>query len=30
MHGGYRTLDLSRFGWNRVIENRPLREINVV
>jgi glycine/D-amino acid oxidase-like deaminating enzyme len=28
--GAYRTLDLSALGWRRVIENRPLREINVV
>ena len=30
VHGGYRTLDLSAFGWQRVIDGRPLREINVV
>jgi len=29
-YGGYRTLDLSRFGWSRVLEGRPLREVNVV
>ncbi len=28
--GGYRTLDLSPFGWQRVLEGRPLRELNVV
>ena len=28
--GGYRTLDLSRFGWSRVLDRRPLREVNVV
>jgi FAD-dependent oxidoreductase domain-containing protein 1 len=28
--GGYRTLDLSRFGWARVLEGRALREVNVV
>jgi glycine/D-amino acid oxidase-like deaminating enzyme len=28
--GAYRTLDLSALGWQRVIDNRPLREINVV
>jgi len=28
--GGYRTLDLSAFGWTRVLERRPLRELNVV
>jgi len=29
-HGGYRALDLSALGWSRVLENRPLRESNVV
>jgi len=29
-HGGFRTLDLSRLGWGRVLQNRPLRESNVV
>lgn len=28
--GRFETLDLSEFGWNRVIENRPMREANVV
>jgi FAD-dependent oxidoreductase domain-containing protein 1 len=28
--GGYRTLDLSRFGWSRVLAGRPLREVNIV
>ena len=28
--GGYRTLDLSTFGWQRVLDGRPLRELNVV
>ncbi len=28
--GRFETLDLSEFGWKRVLENRPLREINVV
>jgi len=28
--GGWRTLDLSAFGWRRVLEGRPLRELNVV
>ncbi len=28
--GRFRTLDLQAFGWSRVLENRPLREINVV
>lgn len=30
LHGGYRTLDLSALGWARVLDQRPLREINVV
>ena len=29
-YGAFRTLDLSAFGWNRVLESRPLLEINVV
>jgi glycine/D-amino acid oxidase-like deaminating enzyme len=29
-YGQYRTLKLCAFGWNRILENRPLREINVV
>ncbi len=28
--GGFETLDLSDFGWRRVLEQRPMREINVV
>ncbi len=28
--GGYRTLDLSALGWARVIDNRPVLEVNVV
>lgn len=28
--GEYRSLDLTAFGWQRVLENRPLLEINVV
>lgn len=28
--GAYRTLDLSALGWSRVLENRPLLEVNVV
>jgi len=28
--GGWRSLDLSAFGWRRVLEGRPLRELNVV
>jgi glycine/D-amino acid oxidase-like deaminating enzyme len=30
VHGGYRSLDLSALGWQRVIDKRPLRELNVV
>ncbi|MEQ8814900.1 MAG: FAD-binding oxidoreductase [Thalassobaculum sp.] len=30
VHGGYRTIDLSRFGIERIFENRPLKERNVV
>ena len=30
VHGGYRTLDLAPLGWTRVLENRPLREQNVI
>jgi glycine/D-amino acid oxidase-like deaminating enzyme len=28
--GGYRTLDLSRFGYERVLAGTPVREVNVV
>lgn len=30
VHGHYRSLDLAAFGWQRVLQNRPLRELNVV
>ncbi len=30
VHGGYRSIDLARFGWQRVLENAPLFERNVV
>jgi sarcosine oxidase len=30
VHGAYRSIDLSRFGWERVIRNSPLLERNVV
>ena len=30
LHGDMRSLDLSRLGWARVLQNRPLRELNVV
>lgn len=29
-HGGFRSIDLSRFGIERILEGRPLRERNVV
>ncbi|SMH45238.1 FAD dependent oxidoreductase [Azospirillum lipoferum] len=30
VHGGYRSLDLSVFGYGRLSENRPLLETNVI
>jgi len=30
VHGEFRSLDLSRLGWARVLQNRPLRELNIV
>jgi glycine/D-amino acid oxidase-like deaminating enzyme len=30
VHGGYRTLDLSELGYDRVLANRPLLERNVI
>lgn len=30
IHGEYRTLDLTAFGYERIAANRPLREANVV
>jgi glycine/D-amino acid oxidase-like deaminating enzyme len=30
VHGGYRTIDCSAFGYERVLENRPYRELNVI
>ncbi len=30
VHGRFRTLELSALGWRRVLDNRPLREMNVV
>jgi sarcosine oxidase len=30
VHGGYRSLDLGRFGYRRLLDDTPLRERNVV
>ncbi|WP_051609032.1 NAD(P)/FAD-dependent oxidoreductase [Fodinicurvata fenggangensis] len=30
IHGAWRSLDLSAFSYNRLLENRPIRELNVV
>lgn len=30
VHGGYRTIDCSVFGYERIVENRPFRELNVI
>jgi FAD-dependent oxidoreductase domain-containing protein 1 len=30
LHGRYVTLDLTRFGYDRVLRNAPIRELNVV
>ena len=30
VHGGYRSIDLSRFGFERVLRNEPIIELNVV
>src|SRR5690606_384226 len=30
VHGGCRTIDCSAFGYERIRENRPYRELNVI
>jgi FAD-dependent oxidoreductase domain-containing protein 1 len=30
VHGGFRTIDLARLGYERIAENRPLKEVNVI
>lgn len=30
LDGGYRSIDLTRFGWNRVSENQPYRERGII
>jgi FAD-dependent oxidoreductase domain-containing protein 1 len=30
VHGGYRSIDLTRFGYERVLRNEPILELNVV
>jgi FAD-dependent oxidoreductase domain-containing protein 1 len=30
VHGGYRSIDLTRFGYERVLRNEPIFELNVV
>lgn len=30
VHGAYRTIDCSAFGYARITENKPLRELNII
>ncbi|MBL0936958.1 MAG: FAD-binding oxidoreductase [Rhizobiaceae bacterium] len=30
VHGEYRTIDCTAFGYSRIVENRPFRELNVI
>lgn len=30
VHGRFQTIDLTRFGYARIVENRPLMELNVI
>lgn len=30
VHGAYRTIDCSAFGYERILENRPFRELNII
>ncbi|RWK45337.1 MAG: FAD-dependent oxidoreductase, partial [Mesorhizobium sp.] len=30
VHGGYRTVDCTAFGYSRVTEGRAFRELNVI
>jgi len=30
LHGSYRSIDCAAFGYERIVENRPFRELNVI
>jgi FAD-dependent oxidoreductase domain-containing protein 1 len=30
LSGGYRTIDLTRFGWQRILDGAPLREQGII